>query len=112
MPNNIGTGNSQTPTFKGSDNKYYCFTPQTLTGLGSVTGSVILTINGSSKIGTILEDGTLKAKTGNVYGGGDESIVTGNTTVTIKGDATVNGNVFGGGNEAEVSGSATVNIEE
>ena len=48
----------------------------------------------------------------NVYGGGDQGAVGGNTTVTLKDNVEVNGNVFGGGNEAEVSGSATVNIEE
>ena len=107
MPSNISESNS---TFKGSDNKYYCYTPQTLTGLGSVTGNVILTIKGSSKIGTILDNGNLKANTGHVYGGGDESAVTGSTTVNLEGSTEVFGNVFGGGNEGLVNGSATVNI--
>ena len=73
------------------------------TNLGSV-GAVSLTIKGDSEIGT--------SGTGHVYGGGDESAVTGNTTVTLQGNTSVNGNVFGGGNNGNVSGSATVNIEE
>ena len=109
MPSNISESNS---TFKGSDNKYYCYTPQTLTGLGSVTGNVILTIKGSSKIGTILDNGNLKANTGHVYGGGDESAVTGSTTVNLEGSTEVFGNVFGGGNKGIVRGSAEVNIRE
>ena len=111
LPNNIGTESSQTPTFKGSDNKYYCYTPQTLTDLGSVTGNVILTIKGSSKIGTILDNGNLKANTGHVYGGGDESAVTGNVVVILAEGAHVLGSVYGGGNEGVVEGSTEVNIQ-
>jgi hypothetical protein len=87
--------------------------------LGSVSGQVTLTLQGSTKVGTLNGDGTLKEDTGNVYGGGDESYVYNSTTssdaktiVNIKGNTEVLGNVFGGGNRGEVSGSATVNIEE
>ena len=73
------------------------------TNLGSV-GTVVLTIKGDSEIGT--------SGTGHVYGGGDESVVTGNTTVNLQDNATINGNVFGGGNEGMVTGSTTVNIQE
>ena len=73
------------------------------TNLGSV-GTVVLTIKGDSKIGT--------SGNGDVYGGGDESVVTGNITVNLQDNATINGNVFGGGNNGAVGGSTTVNIEE
>lgn len=106
LPSNISTSNS---IFKGSDNKYYCYTPQSLTGLGAVTGNVFLTINGNTTVG-YMNGNTLIG--GNIFGGGDSSAVLGNTTVTLAGNANVLGNVFGGGNEAPVSGSATVNIEQ
>ena len=80
--------------------------------LGSVDGNVTLNIQGNSFIGT---DGDTTGKTGNVYGGGDESYVIGaaNTvTVNISGNTEILGNVFGGGNRGLVNGSTTVNIEE
>ncbi len=87
--------------------------------LGSVSGQVTLTLQGNTKVGTLNADNTLKEKTGDVYGGGDESYVfneddkkKAKTIVNIKGNTEVLGNVFGGGNRGEVSGSATVNIEE
>ena len=92
------------------------------TNLGSVSGAVTLTIDGDSEIGTLEgEPGsqTLKANTGNVYGGGDASTVNNTTnptaaktTVTIQGNTTVHGNVYGGGNKGIVSGSTKVNIKE
>ena len=66
-----------------------------------------LTIDGNSKIGT---EGV--NATGNVYGGGDESAVAGNTTVILKGDAKVLGNVYGGGNKGAVGGSSEVLIQD
>lgn len=104
MPSGVTTSK---PTFKGSNNKYYCFTPQNLTGLGTVTGNVILILNGNSVIGT--EGDTT---TGSVYGGGEESAVTGDITITIQGNTHVLGNVFGGGKQGDVSGNTTVNIED
>ena len=87
--------------------------------LGSVNGLVTLTLQGNTKVGTLNADNTLKEKTGDVYGGGDESYVfneddkkKAKTIVNIKGNTEVLGNVFGGGNRGEVSGSAKVNIEE
>ena len=80
--------------------------------LGSVDGNVTLNIQGNSFIGT---DGDTTGKTGNVYGGGDESYVIGaaNTvTVNISGNTEILGNVFGGGNRGLVNGSTTVNIED
>ena len=71
------------------------------------------------------EVSTLKDKTGNVFGGGEQSYVTqsvdsnnqpvantGNTTVILQGNTTVLGNVFGGGDHGVVQGSATVKIEK
>ncbi len=84
----------------------YFFTTISLQNLGTVSGNVTLTIKGSSVIGTEGE-----ANTGNVYGGGDQSAVTHNTTVKLQGSAHVLGNVYGGGNEGEVSGNSSVTIE-
>ena len=88
------------------------FTTENLdkSNLGSVAGSVSLTIKGDSKIGT--DGDTTK---GNVFGGGEQSYVTGasNTvTVTLQGNTKVLGNVFGGGDNGVVEGNTTVNIEQ
>ena len=82
------------------------YTTENLTTLGTVTGNVTLTIDGTT---TVAES---------VYGGGEESAVnkkdgvtdSGNIIVTLKDNAQVYGNVFGGGNKGLVEGSATVNI--
>ena len=47
---------------------------------------------------------------GNVYGGGNEGNVGGNTTVTVRA-CEVEGNVFGGARMADVDGRAFVNID-
>lgn len=81
----------------------------TSANLGSVEGSVNLTIKGDSKIGT---DGD--STKGNVYGGGDASYVRGSgnkVTVNLQGETKVLGSVFGGGNEGKVEGSTEVKIE-
>lgn len=88
----------------GTKDEKYVYTDVNIekSNLGSVEGNVTLTIDGSSTI------------TGNVFGGGEQSYVTGadNTvTVTLKGNTTVNGNVYGGGDHGEVEGSTTVNIK-
>ena len=78
--------------------------------LGSVNGNVNLTIKGNSKIGT--EGDTT---TGNVFGGGESSYVTGadhKVTVTLAGNTQVLGNVYGGGNKGKVEGNTEVNIQE
>ena len=86
--------------------------------LGSVAGNVTLTIKGNTKVGTLEGEEssqTLKGGTGNVFGGGEMSYVTGATnkvTVTLQGSAEVYGNVFGGGNEGLVEGSTEVNIKD
>ena len=58
---------------------------------------------------------TLKANTGNVFGGGEQSYVTGvanKVTVNLQGNTEVLGNVFGGGDKGVVEGSTQVNIRE
>jgi hypothetical protein len=85
--------------------------------LGSVNGTVTLTLQGNTKVGT-LNGGSLEEGTGDVFGGGNESTVYNATTradahtiVTLKGNTEVLGNVFGGGNKGKVSGSTEVKIE-
>ena len=106
------SNNSQCLEVDG-DNRYIK-TTQDLETLGAVDGNVTLTIqtdNGkTTTIGTVGN-----SDTGNVFGGGEQSSVTGAThtvTVNLKGPGNTNilGNVFGGGDQGEVSGSATVNI--
>ena len=82
--------------------------------LGSVEGSVTLTIKGKSVIGT---DGNVN--TGNVFGGGESSYVVTNSnitdqkvTVNLEGETEVLGNVFGGGDKGEVQCSTEVNIRQ
>jgi hypothetical protein len=81
--------------------------------LGSVNGDVTLTLTTSGTNKTTIGIGSDNT-TGNVYGGGDASYVTGSThkvTVNLQGNTEVLGNVFGGGNEGLVEGSTEVNIE-
>ena len=80
-----------------TNKKLYTGTNVTLTELGNVTGAISITING----GKVSED---------VFGGGNESKSLDNTTVNLKGNATIYGDVFGGGNKGHVEGSAKVNI--
>jgi hypothetical protein len=100
----------------GENQKHWIHSSVSLSGLGVVAGDIELTLT-DTKVGT-LEGGqgsqTLKAGTGNVYGGGDESAATGAShtiTVTLNGNTEVMGSVFGGGNEGEVEGNTVVNIE-
>lgn len=99
-------GRKASPGYQ-KDGKWYCYTWNSLANLGAVLNTVSLTIDGNSKIGT---EGV--NATGNVYGGGDESTVAGNTTVILKGDAKVLGNVYGGGNKGAVGGSSEVKIQD
>ena len=94
-------------------------TDQVLTNLGEVN-TVSLTIKGNSVItgdlhtydanGNIITAET-KAKAGGVFGGGDMSAVSGNSSVRLQGNAHVEGNVFGGGNRGTVGGNTEVKIE-
>ena len=81
-----------------NDTDHTIKTTSSTSGLGSVTGNVTLTLEGSTTVN------------GSVYGGGAQSAVQGNTTVTLQGNTEVLGNVFGGGDEGIVEGSTTVNI--
>ena len=105
------TATTNNPTFQDADGNWHVLTTVSLEGLGAVSGNATLTINttdeGQSIIGTT-GDGT----TGNVYGGGAESAVNGNTIVTLQGNTHVLGNVFGGGDQGVVEGSAEVKIED
>ena len=100
--------NTATAISTGSKTLY---TEADLDALGSVA-TAILTLKGNTTVGTLLNNGSLKANTGNVYGGGDESTVSGNTTVTLQGNAHVLGNVFGGGNQGPVGGNSSVTIQD
>lgn len=61
---------------------------------------------------TGLTAATLRASiTGNVYGGGNEAAVVGNTSILLQQQNTnVGGDIYGGGNLANVTGSTVVNI--
>lgn len=102
-------GISPTPTtsnakryfeYPANSGKWYIYTPESLTGLGAVTGNVELTIKGTTEV------------KGSVFGGGAQSTVEGNTTVNLQDDAQVNGSVFGGGDQGLVEGSTTVNVKD
>lgn len=104
VPNTWGWSNpdmENNPVFEYPENSgnWYCYTSQELTGLGTVTGNVKLTLQGTTEV------------SGNVFGGGDESTVRGNTTVILEEGATVSGNVYGGGNEGPVGGDSEVIIQ-
>ena len=93
------------------NSSHILYTTEDLDSLGTVTGTVTLTLKGNTVVGT-LEGATLKAGTGSVYGGGAESAVTGNTSVTLEGHAHSLGDVFGGGDEGEVNGNSQVILKD
>ena len=98
------------PTYK-KDGKWYCYTWNSLENLGAVLNAVSLTIT-DSYIGTVENINTGNVYGGGdasaVNNTNNPSIAS--TTVTLSGATTVLGSVFGGGNEGLVSGSTTVNI--
>ncbi len=114
--NNHGTTTSPaTAASPATGDTAYFYTEVPLDNLGSVRDNVILTLKGTTTIGTL--EGTpgtqtLKAGTGSVYGGGEESSVGGNTSVTLQGATHVFGNVFGGGYAGPVGGNAEVILKE
>ena len=85
------------------------FTEIPLVDLGTVRGDVEFTIKGNSSIGTF-ENGVLKSGTGNIFGGGDESTVNGNTLVKVLEQTKVFGNIYGGGNMGNIGGNTKVII--
>ena len=108
IPSDASTNTNLKSTFEYPEgsNKWYVLTTVSLEGLGAVSQYTSLTLKGNTKVGTVGD-----STTGNVYGGGNESAVDGNTTVKLQGNTEVLGNVFGGGNNAIVGGSSTVYIE-
>lgn len=91
-------------------------------GLGAgatVTANPTVNIGGTGAnravVGGRLIDDSADGK-GDVFGGGSEADVlkdgdnTGNTSVTLSGNAEVMGNVYGGGNKAAVEGDTEVNM--
>ncbi len=92
-------GTNDKPFTDTEDGKHYIHTDVSLEGLGAVTGTATLTINGTT---TVAES---------VYGGGEESAVNGDTHVTISGGA-VNQSVYGGGCEADVKGNTNVSMTD
>lgn len=99
------SGSTSDP-FTDDGDSHEIYTSQNLDELGKVLSNVTLTLKGNTTIGTLGD-----SNTGNVYGGGDDSAVDGDTTVYLQGNTEVYGNVFGGGNRGVVEGSANVNIE-
>jgi hypothetical protein len=106
-------GTNESPFVDTEDGKHYIHTDKSLDGLGAVTGTVTLNIEGTTTVGK------------SVYGGGEESGVNGNTTVNVTGGTIGTtgyggaeyGNVYGGGKgKADdvtagiVKGSTTVSI--
>lgn len=88
------------------------FTEMSLDNLGAVSQHVTLILKGNTIVGTDVGGGVPKAKTGNVFGGGDQSAVSGNTTVIIQDNTHILGNVYGGGNEGTVGGNSEVRIKD
>lgn len=111
---NTKGGNTNTTSLVDDAEGNWIHTDVSLSDLGTVTGDVELTINGSTNIeGKIFnDDGTVNnSKIGGVFGGGAQSAVSGNTLVNLRGNAQVLGNVFGGGDQGNVDGSTIVIIE-
>ena len=98
----------------------YFYTEVPLTNLGSVSGNVTLNIEGTTLVDgneynintTDLSYSLRQASVGGVFGGGDESKVSGTAkTVQVNiNNGTVN-NVFGGGNNGDVASRVEVNVE-
>ncbi len=78
----------------------------------TIANNTSVTIENSNVLGTKeTTDATEPATTGNVYGGGDKGLVSGNTSITILDNSEIINNIFGGGNQANVNGNTSVAIE-
>ena len=103
------SANTTNPVFEypAGSGKWYCLTTKSLENLGLVSGTVTLTLN-NCIVGTMLENGQIKPDTGNVFGGGNESAVSGDTELLIKDHSRIFGNIYGGGNMGKVNGKTKV----
>ncbi len=106
------TANTSHPAFQ-YEGEWYCYTEKDMTDLGSVGGNTVLNVNGNSKIYGVREEldggNSLTFYDGAAFGGGNESPVFGNSTVTVDGDDDILvSNVYGGGNVATTGGSSSV----
>ena len=108
-PGTNTTSSNATFEYPEGSGKWYVLTKKSLEHLGAVSGDVTLTLNGKNTVGT-LENGMLKAGTGNVYGGGNESTVDGSTLVKVFDHTRVLGNIYGGGNMGLVGRNTKVII--
>lgn len=91
---------------------HWIHTEENLNTLGTVGGDAILTLKGTTTVGTLDGGGDLVEGTGSVYGGGEESGVTGNTSVILQQGTHVLGNVYGGGKSGDVGGNSSVTIQD
>lgn len=106
-----GTVNNTNTAIDKTNHILYTTVDISKANLGSVN-TATLTLEGDTKVGTLDGSNNLVEGTGNVYGGGDESSVDGNTTVILEGKAKVLGNVYGGGNKGPVGGNSEVKIQD
>ena len=110
-----GTVNSTETAINTGTHKLFTTVDLSKSNLGSVAGNVSLILTTSGDDGKTIIGTQGNTSTGNVYGGGDESYVTGSAnkvTVTLQGNTQVRGNVFGGGNKGNVDGTTKVEIKE
>ena len=121
------SNNSTTGSLTQDDDGLWIHTGESLTSLGTVSQVVLnideVTTYGNSDLqGNVYGGGQQSAVSGgvslnmhggnvaeSVFGGGEAAEVVGNTTVNLYNGEIV-GNVFGGGDQGKVSGSATVNL--
>ena len=121
------TNNSATGSLTQDDDGLWIHTDESLTSLGTVQ-TVVLNIDkvatyGSSDLQRNVYGGGQQSSVSggvslnmhggnvaeNVFGGGEAAEVVGNTTVNLY-NGEIDGNVFGGGDQGKVSGTATVNL--
>ena len=110
LPDGV-TASTNNPAFQ-YEGEWYCYTEKDMTDLGSVGGNTILNITGATKIygsREVLSGGNSQIfYDGAAFGGGNESPVFGNSTVTVNGtEGLLVSNVYGGGNIATTGRPAT-----